>query len=141
MSEPAFRGCKLALIHDGALLVYTRDRKPDIVFPGMIDFPGGGREGEETPEECVLRELHEEFGIRLAQERLVYRQRYEIPDSGGFAWFFGGRLFAEEIRNIRFGDEGSHWQLIAIEEFLEHPEGISHLKARLRDCLDAIVGE
>jgi 8-oxo-dGTP diphosphatase len=58
-----FVGCKLALLDGERVLVYTRDDRPDIQFPGMLDLPGGGREGNESPEDCVLRELEEEFGL------------------------------------------------------------------------------
>ena len=133
---PRFRGCKLALVHEERVLVYTRDDRPDLVFPGMIDFPGGGREGNETPEQCVLRELHEEFGILLPKTRLEYRRRYPIPHLDGHAYFFAGKLHAAEIDGIRFGSEGTQWQLMRIGEFLQHPNGVPHLKARFADYLE-----
>ena len=36
-------------------------------------LPGGGRE-EETPEECVSRELHEETGLRVHVERVLLEE-------------------------------------------------------------------
>jgi len=136
MNDTPFRGCKLALILASHVLVYTRDDKPGIDYPGLIDLPGGGREGGETPEDCVLRELHEEFGLSFGPERLEYRRPYEVPQKGGLAWFFAGRLQPAEPEAIRFGDEGQHWQLMPIADFLAHPQAIAHLRDRLRDYLD-----
>jgi 8-oxo-dGTP pyrophosphatase MutT (NUDIX family) len=50
-----FTGCKLAYIFNGQLLVYKRDDFPHIPFAGMWDFPSGGREGDETPEQYVTK--------------------------------------------------------------------------------------
>ncbi|WP_162869177.1 NUDIX domain-containing protein, partial [Escherichia coli] len=49
MTDRAFGGAKIALLCDGRLLVYQRDDKPGIPWPGMWDLPGGGRENGETP--------------------------------------------------------------------------------------------
>jgi 8-oxo-dGTP pyrophosphatase MutT (NUDIX family) len=52
------------LTPDRRLVLQLRDDKPDIHYPGMITAFGGGAEPGETPEECALRELEEETGIR-----------------------------------------------------------------------------
>ncbi len=72
----AFHGAKLALLCDGSILTYLRDDKVGIPFPGFWDLPGGGREGTEGPIECVLRELDEEFALRLSPERLKWSRFY-----------------------------------------------------------------
>ena len=85
----AFSGSKQAALHGDGLLVYRRDAKPGIPFPGMIDLPGGGREGEEGPAECVLRELAEEFGLRVPTERLHYCRAYPLSwNQPTPSWFF-----------------------------------------------------
>ena len=43
-----FRGAKLALFVGDDLAVILRDDIPHIPFPNCWDFPGGGREGDET---------------------------------------------------------------------------------------------
>lgn len=35
-------------------------------------FPGGGMEGNESEEECVIREVYEEFGINIKPIKKVY---------------------------------------------------------------------
>ena len=35
-------------------------------------FPGGGMEGNESEEECVIREVYEEFGITVKPIKKVY---------------------------------------------------------------------
>ncbi|MEM6431142.1 MAG: NUDIX hydrolase [Deinococcota bacterium] len=132
--EP-FRGCKLALIHNHNILVYKRDNRDDIPFPNMWDLPGGGREGDESPEACVLRELTEEFGISLSVNDLGYRQRYKLNHLGGYAYFFAAQLRQQDIDNISFGDEGQYWQLMDISSYLAHPEVIAQHKTRLLDYL------
>ena len=34
-------------------------------------LPGGGREGEETPKQCLVREVYEETGLTITVERLL----------------------------------------------------------------------
>lgn len=77
MTDRAFGGAKIALLCDGRLLVYQRDDKPGIPWPRMWDLPGGGRENGETPLQCVLRETQEEFGVLLAERRVVWQRRYD----------------------------------------------------------------
>jgi 8-oxo-dGTP diphosphatase len=126
-----FTGCKLAYIFEGKLLVYLRDNLAHIPFPGMWDFPGGGREGSESPEACVLRELQEEFGIELEAERFVYKQQVTNHTKTGYAFFFVAEGRAEEIDSIIFGSEGQYWQLMRIQEFLDHPLASPALKPHL----------
>jgi 8-oxo-dGTP diphosphatase len=51
--------------------VFIAKRKPPGRMPGMWEFPGGKIEAGETPEQCLQRELHEEFGIDSAIGRHV----------------------------------------------------------------------
>ena len=60
-----FHGAKLVLTCGDGLLLLLRDDIPTIQWPGHWDLPGGGREGDETPEACALREL-EDHKVRAA---------------------------------------------------------------------------
>ncbi|MDR6233335.1 NUDIX hydrolase [Pseudomonas oryzihabitans] len=137
MSREAFNGAKLALLCDDQILVYQRDDKPSIPWPGLWDLPGGGREDDETPERCALRELEEEFSLVLDASRLTWGRCYP-PRQPGYlpSWLFAGQLSRAEIAAIRFGDEGQYWQLMSIADFLAHPQGVPHLQERLRDYLE-----
>ena len=46
---------------DGKFLIAQR-AKQDVLF-GLWEFPGGKVEGDETLQECLVRELHEELDI------------------------------------------------------------------------------
>jgi 8-oxo-dGTP diphosphatase len=131
-----FTGAKLALICGDQLLTYKRDQKESIPFPGCWDFAGGGREGQESPLECALRELDEEFSLRLTQDCILWEGRYKSYTRKTLdAYFFVGELTAEDIAAIRFGDEGQYWRMMPIEEFLALPNAVPYLQTRLRDYL------
>lgn len=132
-----FSGAKAAFFHlsdgEARLLTYLRDDFPGLAWPGHWDLPGGGREGEESPEACLLRELQEEFGLLLPPSRLRFRRLY--PSMTGAALpgvFFAGEITADEIAAIRFGTEGQYWQMMPLDSYLAHPRAIPALCARLR---------
>lgn len=143
-----FSGCKMAyIVHpphcqpaaDGPLLlVYLRDNYAEIPFPGQWDFPGGGREGDESPEICVLRELHEEFGLNLPASRLLYKQQVINQTQTGHAYFFVVLGSMSEICSIQFGHEGQYWRLMPMTEYFTHPEAIPSLVERLQSYLASL---
>jgi 8-oxo-dGTP diphosphatase len=135
----SFAGAKLLLLAGDQVLTYLRDDTPDLGWAGLWDLPGGGREGDESPEDCALRELEEEFGLRLAADRLIWRQSYPaLHDPSQIGWFFAGRITADEVAAIRFGDEGQYWRLMPVAEWLAHPGGVAPLQARSRAALAAL---
>ncbi|TIT43377.1 MAG: (deoxy)nucleoside triphosphate pyrophosphohydrolase, partial [Mesorhizobium sp.] len=50
----------VAVVRGDSILLVKRARPPS---QGLYAFPGGKVEGDETPEQCLIRELHEEIGI------------------------------------------------------------------------------
>jgi 8-oxo-dGTP diphosphatase len=131
-----FVGCKAALFCGDALLTYLRDDKPGLPWAAKWDLPGGGREGSETPEACLLREVHEEFGLILAADRLLWRRRWpSMLDASRSSYFFAGRITATEIAAIRFGEEGQYWQMMRVADYLAHPHGIPELQRRVAVAL------
>ncbi|MDX3072743.1 NUDIX domain-containing protein [Streptomyces sp. NPDC088354] len=53
----------------GQYLLHLRDADKPISDPGTWSLPGGAREGEETPEEAIARELLEEAGLTIGLTR------------------------------------------------------------------------
>ncbi len=126
-----FTGAKVALFCGAAVLVYLRDEKPGLRWPGVWDLPGGGREGDESPEDCLLREVMEEFGLELAADRLVWRRVFpSMVEAGRKSVFFGGWLAPDEVRAIRFGDEGQRWEVMPVGAYLEHARAVPEMQRR-----------
>ena len=51
------------LIKDNKILIAKRSAKGKV--PHKWEFPGGKIENGETPEGCLIREMYEEFGIKI----------------------------------------------------------------------------
>lgn len=126
MTAAAFNGAKLLLTHGDRLLTCLRDDRPDIPFPAHWDLPGGGREGQETPVKCALRELDEEFGLHLSPQALTGRAFPSHSAPGLMSWLFAGQISAAQIAAIRFGDEGQGWCMMPVADYLTHPRAIAH---------------
>jgi len=68
MSEEKRMRARAIIIKDNKIVSMYReleDRK-------FYTFPGGGQEGNETEEECVIREVYEEFGLTIKPIKKVY---------------------------------------------------------------------
>ncbi len=82
--------------HRNEVLLLLRDDIPGLPYPGMWDVPGGLVEGEETPEQCIAREMQEEIGLDVAPF-----QRFsvtEFPDRTEYTFWKRADL---DIRTIR----------------------------------------
>jgi 8-oxo-dGTP diphosphatase len=64
-------GTNIILLNDEQqVLLHLRDDKPEIPYPNMWGLPGGHIDEQETPEECILREVKEELGLELSKVQL-----------------------------------------------------------------------
>ena len=132
-----FTGCKIALICEGQILTILRDDKETIPYPNMWDLPGGGREGNETPFECVAREVYEELNIQLSKDDVIWSGIYPgILDEKKQFVFLVGNLAQEEFDRIDFGDEGQGYKLVSFEEFLTSDRVVPQLQERVRDYVE-----
>ena len=132
-----FSGCKIALICDDKLLTILRDNISTIPWPNMWELPGGGREGEETPFECVQREVFEELGLKLEEADILWVKKYQgmlNPDK--ISIFMVGTITQEEFASIVFGDEGQAYQMMDVSQFLADDKVIPQLQDRMRGYLE-----
>lgn len=74
MGEKRIR-TRAIIMHDNKIVSMYREREGRVFYT----FPGGGQEGNESEEECVIREVYEEFGITIKPIKKVYT--YENQNS------------------------------------------------------------
>ena len=140
ITESDFVGAKAALFCGDGLLTCLRDDHPGLPWPGMWDLPGGGREGDESPEACLLREVHEELGLLLSPERLTWWVTLpSMTDPSRPSHFFAGTLTQDEVASICFGDEGQGWALMPTADFLNHSNAIPEMQRRVQLALTALA--
>ncbi|MFT4149872.1 MAG: NUDIX hydrolase [Paracoccaceae bacterium] len=131
-----FSGAKIALLHGVHIVTILRDDRPDIPFPNHWDLPGGGREGDETPEACALREVEEELCLRLSPGDIIWRREYTgSPPARVRSWFLVARMTDAQLARIRLGDEGQCWQSVELARFLAMETAVPHMQHRLADFL------
>ena len=128
----SFDGAKAALFVGDRLLVIRRDDRPDIAFPGALDFPGGGRESGESPEATLAREMREEVGLEMGRAEMLWQRSFDGVIRPGLVWFYLLRMAATAEAEIVLGDEGQGWALMTPETFLAAPDAVPALQARLR---------
>jgi len=65
------RGSSIIFINSQKeILLFLRDDIPHIPSPNIWDVPGGHVEPDETPEECIVREMKEEMGLDIKDYQL-----------------------------------------------------------------------
>lgn len=68
-----------AVIKKNGLVMVARRAKGEHLA-GKWEFPGGKIEPNESPEECLQRELQEEFAITTQAGRFIGESLYRYPD-------------------------------------------------------------
>lgn len=132
-----FTGCKIALFCDDRILTILRDDISTIPWPNMWELPGGGREDEETPFECVQREVFEELSLKLEEADILWTKEYQgMLDPDKTSIFMVGTITQEDFASIVFGDEGQAYQMMDVSQFLAAAKVIPQLQSRLRDYLE-----
>jgi mutator protein MutT len=77
--------------HDGKILIAQRNAHDRLAF--KWEFPGGKLEADETPEQCIVRELHEELSIQTECTTLL----------GTTVWTYAGRApFELRVYGMRY---------------------------------------
>lgn len=86
------------IVQDGHYLIARR--KPGVHLGGLWEFPGGKREGEESLEDCLRRELREELGIEVTQPLFYRVLRHEYPEKSVELHFFRCAIRAGQARAL-----------------------------------------
>lgn len=127
-----FNGAKGLIFIDDKILVYRRDNKT-VDWPDCIDLPGGGREGEESPFETFQREVREEFGIDIKEGDIEFSCTIpSVMEPEKKSFFVVAKSIRFKSENIIFGNEGTKWLLMTINEFIHHPDGIKRQQERVK---------
>lgn len=62
------KGCSILFVSPlNEILLVLRDDIPSIPYPNMWDVLGGHVEEDETPEQCIVREMQEELGLDIKE--------------------------------------------------------------------------
>jgi mutator protein MutT len=78
------------IFRDGKLLISRR--RDDAHLGGLWEFPGGKREPDETFEQCLVRELREELGVKSSVGELFEEVTHTYPEKTVRLKFFICRL-------------------------------------------------
>lgn len=95
---------------------YFIARRPDGVhMAGMWEFPGGKVEEGETPEQALIRELHEETGIEASAPQTLNDKTFSTPERIITLHFF----LVETWQGEPYGREGQESRWVSVEELRE----------------------
>ena len=121
------------------MISILRDDTPNIPFPACWDLPGGGREGDETPAQCALRETHEEVGLVVPETDLIWQRSFpSTMEQGAVGWFFVAHITPDQVARIRLGNEGQRWRQMSVAQFLRLTDAVPYLQDRLRVYLNDV---
>lgn len=81
--------CRGIIVHEDKMFVVKHG-----LHKNFYASPGGHLEGDESPKECIERELFEEFGVKAEVGKLLYVNQFSDPDKSFIEFFF-------EIKNAK----------------------------------------
>jgi len=90
---------------DGKILAARR--KAGAHLEGLWEFPGGKLEKDESPQECLEREFHEELGVRVRAGRVLEVVHHRYADRNVLLLFYACELIEGDPRPL--GCEELRW--------------------------------
>jgi 8-oxo-dGTP diphosphatase len=118
-----------ALIFRSGKLLITR-RHAGAHLGGLWEFPGGKREPDETFEQCLAREIHEELGVEISVGKLFESVTHAYPEKTVHLKFFVCRLAGGEPKPL--GCEAVKWAGKSELEDFEFPAADARLLLKLQ---------
>ena len=114
---------------DGKYIMQSRGYNPGIHNPGGVSLFGGGQEGDETPLECLIRELLEEIELEVHDAELLWVSQGLSPDK-----ITPAERYHYLIRDVALlslvQHEGDAIMVMTFEEIQVHPKVPEGLKKR-----------
>lgn len=136
-----FVGTKGLVFVGDEVLIYRRDKKTS-KYPLNLDVPGGGAERGETPFETFKREVREELGLDLETHQIVYSRRYQSSNNADeFGWYAVAKLPEEAKSKIVFGNEGTEWYLMRLDDFLGRKDAWPAYQQRAADYVNSVTNK
>lgn len=99
------------IVRDGRYLLTRRRRGTHLA--GLWEFPGGKRQGGESLEACLKRELREELGIEVAVSEQVHEVEHVYPTRKVRLHFFRCAITSGDPRGV----EGQEVRWVGPGEF------------------------
>jgi len=122
--EPSNAAVAIILDDNRRFLLQLRDNKSGIFFPNHWGFFGGALEENETPQQCLVRELSEELGLFVQTSRLTYVLKldlcFKLNASPVVRHFFVLEMYKDEMHAISI-NEGQEGTFFSSEECLRIP--------------------
>lgn len=103
------------VMHNGHVLLIRRKRAPG---EGLLALPGGHLDPGETFEDCCLRELYEETGLKVDTSDILGSEFFDNPNRSHCARIitkaFEIDIDGEDLPDVKGGDDASEagWYLI-----------------------------
>jgi 8-oxo-dGTP diphosphatase len=117
------------------VLLVLRDNRSDIPFPNYWDILGGNVEEDETPEQCICREMKEEININIENpslfrmydfaDRIEYTywqivdfdlDKMDLLEGQRLKWFSENEIYAMGENDLAFG-----FQKVLMDFYRERP--------------------
>ena len=135
-----FNGAKGLIFLGNQIVVCRRDMNTK-KFPGCLDMIGGGREDGESPFDTFKREVREEVGLDIGADDIDFSCPFQsFDDPTKILFFFVTKPLQFTKADIRFGDEGTEWLLMTVEEYLNSVDAIPRQRERVRRFLEGKLG-
>ena len=118
------------IITDGKVLATQRGYGN---YTDWWEFPGGKRESGETPEDALVREIHEELEADIRIERLFDTIEYDYPEFHMTMYCYICSLVSEKVKLVEH--EAAKWlgrdELFTVKWLPSDIEVVEKLKAEL----------